>query len=585
MSFAQIDLLFLGILLPLLLAACVVLYARRRKRVAAALGEMKLVTRLGGQDLVRFPVRRLCLLTLAGAALGFAAAGPSWGVRAIQNESRTRSIVLAIDISKSMLARDVQPNRLERERLIARRVLRELPTDRIGMVVFAGRAYVLSPLTTDHGALQLYADALDPEMVSQGGSSLASAITQASDLARGPDGKARGAAVVVMSDGEALEEEDAVMQAAGRARRLGIEVHTIGIGTESGDRIPEIDPRTNRVLSYKLDPYGNEVVTRLDERLLQAVAQETGGSYFRADEAGGTAALLRHLRGLERTTSNTPERTERQDRTGWFIALALLLLALDHVWARRRENVVSARLEARTAPRRLATAAVLVLLSLGWSIGEIERGNRLYRAGKYEEAVAAYEAAIKKGEDSAELHYNLGTAYLRLGRYEDAQKHLERALVARDAGLRERAHFNDGYRTLVPGRQGGPNAAQQLDAAINSYKNALRLNPGNVDAKWNLELALREKDEQQPKSPESGQDNPQASGQDDQQRARGGGAGSTNSQSSAGQGQDQGSNLQQRPMSREQADRILSAIEQDERELTREKLKKGQRRTAVARDW
>src|SRR5688572_9109808 len=318
MSFAQAELLGLAVLLPLVLAACIARYARRRRRVATALGEMKLVSRLGGRDLGRFPWRRLVLLTSAGAALGLAAAGPSWGVRTVQNESRTRSIVLAIDISKSMLARDVQPNRLERERLIARRVLRELPTDRIGMVVFAGRAYVLSPLTTDHGALQLYADALDPEMVSQGGSSLASAITQASDLARGPDGKARGAAVVVMSDGEALEEEDAIMQAASRARRLGIHVHTIGIGTEAGEKIPEIDPRTNRIVSYKLDPYGNEVVTRLDERMLQAVAQETGGSYFRADEAGGTAALLRQLRGLERTTADTPERTQRQDRTGWF---------------------------------------------------------------------------------------------------------------------------------------------------------------------------------------------------------------------------------------------------------------------------
>jgi Ca-activated chloride channel homolog len=586
MTFATPEMLALALLLPLAVMLCVIGYAKRRRRVAQALGELRLVSRLGGRDLSRFPWRRMLLLTGAALFLGVAAAGPRWGVRDLQGESRTRSIVVAVDISKSMLARDIQPNRLERERLIARRVLRELATDRIGLVVFAGRAYVLSPLTTDHGALQLYVDALDPEMVSQGGSSLAAAITQATDLARGPDGKARGAAVVVMSDGEALEEQDAITQAAGRARRLNVPIHTIGIGTDQGERIPEIDPRTGKVVGYKVDPEsGNEVVTRLDERLLQQVAQLTGGSYFRADEAGGTAGLLRQLRGLERTSADSPSRTEKQDRTIWFIGIALLLLALDHVLTRRAEVRTTAATVSMAMPARAAAIVVLLLLQSGWSTGEIEKGNRLYRAGKYEEAVAAYEIALRKGEDSAELHYNLGTALLRIGRHDEAQKHFERALMARDASLRQRTYFNEGYRTLVQGRAGGENAEPALDAAINNYKHALRLDPKDMDAKWNLELAMREKEQQKQKSPQGGQDQPQNSGQDDQQNARGGGAGATNAQSPAGQGNQAGTNLQQRPMSREQADRILSAIEQDERELTREKLKKGQRRTAVARDW
>jgi tetratricopeptide (TPR) repeat protein len=215
----------------------------------------------------------------------------------------------------------------------------------------------------------------------------------------------------------------------------------------------------------------------------------------------------------------------------------------------------------------------------------VERGNRHYRAGRYAEAVREYEAALKSGVDTPELHYNLGTALLQLGREDEAEQHLQVALRSRDAALRQRAYFNTGYRALNQGRRGGEDASQRLDAAIENYKRSLRLDPTDRDAKWNLELAIREQEKQ--KQNQGGSNSPQSQGQNDDQKQRGqsGAAGQNNAQSSAGQGRDQGNAMQQRPMSREQADRILSAIEQDERQLTREKLRKGQRRTPVARDW
>src|SRR5690606_29944170 len=216
MSFARPDLLPLVFIIPLLLAGAIWLYARRRVRIARAFSDAHLLSRLGGDELLRFPLPRLVLLVLAGASAGMAAAGPRWGYETAEGQSLSLNIVVATDISKSMLVPDVEPNRLERSRLFARRMLRELPGDRFGLVVFAGRAYILSPLTSDHSALELYLDALDPEMVSQGGSSLAAAIAQATDLVRGSETGAGDRAVVLLSDGEALEDAGGVEAAADR---------------------------------------------------------------------------------------------------------------------------------------------------------------------------------------------------------------------------------------------------------------------------------------------------------------------------------------------------------------------------------
>lgn len=603
MSFARPDLLPWAVLLPAALALAILLFARRRRRIAALFGDERLLARLGGTELGRFPAGRLVLVTVAGASLAFAAAGPRWGVSAVEGGGMALNVVIAADISKSMLAEDIEPNRLERARLFARRLLRELPGDRFGLVVFAGRAYVLSPLTVDHSAIELYIDALDPNLVSQGGSSIASALTQATDLARGSEAESGDRAVVLLTDGEALEDIDAVRAAAERAARAGVRVIAIGVGTPRGATIPEVDETSGLSTGMKRDEYGEIVVTRLDEALLRDIAQRTSGTYVRMDDGAGLARVVADLRRMQRGEGETARRLVPRERFAIFAALALALLALDTLlYGRPRSAPAAGAAPAAATPsgptarrRRYARAALMVMLLAvtAFGIGDLERGNRLYRAGRYEDAVAAYRKVLERGSVTPQLHYNLGTALLALGRFEEAEPHFRQALEGIKPELRQRTFYNLGNRFLRDAREMA-NAEQQgalLDAAIEAYKRTLRLAPDDVDAKWNLELALREREENEERQMQTPQQQPQDPQQSDdedrqsQQQAQGGGSGSSPSQGQGDDGGDAGETLDERPMSREQADRILSAVEQDERELTREKLRRGQRTTPVLRDW
>lgn len=229
--------------------------------------------------------------------------------------------------------------------------------------------------------------------------------------------------------------------------------------------------------------------------------------------------------------------------------------------------------------RMLLFPTVVVLLAFGF--GDFERGNRLYREGRYAEAVEAYRAALEDGNDTPALHYNLGTALLNLDRYDEADPHLRAALEGIEPDVRTRAHYNLGNRFLQAARQTPDVEARRrlLEGAVEAYKRALRLKPNDRDAKWNLELALQEREELPP-APQGGPSQPQ--GQQSQQgRARG----------PAGPPSPTGSNNQTRTagdpreLTREQAERILSAVEQDERDLFGEKLRHGRRETPVARDW
>lgn len=600
MTFTRPDLLPLVILVPVLLAAAIWLHGRRRRRIAQAFSDPHLLARLGGDALRRFPTRRLILVTLAGAALAMAAAGPRWGVRAVEGRALSLNVVLAVDVSKSMLAADLDPNRLERARLFARRVLRELSGDRFGLVAFAGRAYVLSPLTVDHSAVQLYIDALDPYMMSEGGSALATALHQATDLVRASD-TAGDRVIVLLTDGEETAQDlDAVRVAADRTARAGVRVVAVGIGTPRGATVPAADPVTGRAAGSVRDEYGEVVTSRLDEETLRMIVGRTSGTYVRLDDATAVSRVVAALRGMQRAESDSMQRVEAREWSALFAGIALLLLALDTLFGgatrRRPAGQRAPAVEPVPGRRGRGARAAAVLLAIGMGLGfgpgDLERGNRMYREGRYGEAVDAYQRVLDGDRASPQVHYNLGTALLALGRYDDADHHFQAALQGVDPELRARTFYNMGNRFLLEGRteQDVERQGALLDAAIEAYRRALRIEASDPAAKWNLELALRdrEENEQRQQSVPQKEDPDRQSGEDEDQQqeqpADGTGAGSPSPSDDDG-GADFGDALDQEAMSEEQADRILNAVEQDERELAREKLQRGQRRTPVLRDW
>jgi Ca-activated chloride channel family protein len=335
MTFARPELLWLAGALPAIVALAVWAIAARRTRALRLLGDVPLVRRLL-VGVAREPTPLAAFrLAVAAAALGVAAAGPRWGLEEVEATGSSRTFVLAVDVSRSMLATDLDPDRLDAARLMLRRLLAALPGDRIGLVAFAGNGYVLSPPTVDHGALALYVDALAPDIMSQGGSSLASAIRQASALARGGEETLSGPrAAVILTDGEAHEDREAVMEEADRARDAGVTVHVVGVGTPEGARIPVRRAPDGRPIRYLRGPDGEIVVSRLDEGLLGDVAARTGGRYVRLGDAGAAGALVDALGAVQADGTSAERQVRPRERYAWFAALALLLLAAD-AWAHR----------------------------------------------------------------------------------------------------------------------------------------------------------------------------------------------------------------------------------------------------------
>jgi Ca-activated chloride channel family protein len=407
-----------------------------------------------------------------------------------------------------MMATDVQPNRLTMLKQEVQRLRALSGTDRIGMIAFAGRSYVLTPLTVDDGAIGLFLDNLDPSIVGQAGSSLARAIRNGTDLLRGTQGSA-GRALVLISDGEAFEAEQDVRDAAAFAREHGVMLVTVGIGTEAGSTIP-IEENGRR--TEKRDENGNIVVTRYTPTLLAAAAQEAEGVFIAAGETDKAAKIRRALATLRTQARAVDVGREQSPRFQLFLIPALILLIIDTLLGERRGRRGRAPAAAKTATSAAAGIALFFTLVAPPPLeaaGPAEAAAH-YRAKRYAQAIAEYRRAIANGDKSEETLYNLGTAMLAADSLDAAIEVLERASRSKTEEILYRAQFNLGLAHLRRGLAAqGADADKELAAALAAYKRVLLMRPPDADAKWNYELALREKkgggggggggaDEQQP---------------------------------------------------------------------------------------
>jgi Ca-activated chloride channel homolog len=482
-------LLLLALVLPALVVAGLVRADRRRRARLARFGDLPVVSRLMPGDASQGGGWRTARLAGACALAGVALAGPRWGTEHAVQRARGIDMVLALDVSLSMRATDVKPDRLERMKQEVRRLRALSPGDRVGLIVFAGRSYVLCPLTVDESALDLFLDNLDPSIVGQPGSAFSGAIRQGTDLlSLSTDGADR--ALVLMSDGEAFEPEADIVAEARRAAEKGVSLVTVGFGTAAGSTIPMRAPDGS--VTLKRDQNGQVVVTHYVPGLLQAAAAAAHGTFIDAAETDKAARIREALATLRTRAHALDAGDARTPRFQLFLLPAVLLLLLDTALADRR----AVRRPAVRASSVAAAAAVVLVTILGACAGarQSAAAASAYAAGKYPQAVALYRSAIEQGDLRPRTIYDFGTAYLAVDSLQEAADALERVTDLPDAEVRYRALFNFGLAHLRRGLAAAPGSGgEDLDAALAAYKRALLMRASDLDAKWNYELALHAK--------------------------------------------------------------------------------------------
>lgn len=413
----------------------------------------------------------LALVTLLAMA---ALAGPRFGRQVVTTDTRALDLVFAVDISRSMLAEDVEPSRLGRARREVRRLVQDLQGDRLGLIGFAGRSFIFSPLTIDGSALHLLLDALHPDLVSAGGTALADAMRQGREILLASD-RLADRVLVIFTDGEAQDSLDAVVAAAERLRRDGIRLILVAEGETEGARIPLRAPN-GELTGYHRDLADNIVLTSRRDDVLTAVADAGRGALVAAaldDQASAVRELvLAYKRAPESTTAAAHDIPR-----GWIPLLAAVVLLLVH-----------------TATRRTAALVGLVLVPLlsarAAAQGPVNPADAAWRRGAFNRAADLYGQQARAGEGGDTTWYNAGTAALAVGRYPRAYELLERAAESLDPEIRFRALYNLGLTSLRRAGADSANRNEHLADARIRYREALLLRPGDRAAKWNLELAL-----------------------------------------------------------------------------------------------
>jgi Ca-activated chloride channel homolog len=479
------------------LAAWLALRAERRRREALArFGDPTVLGRGSALPSAR-GAAGLWALRLGALAFGLIAlARPQLGERNADLVRTGRDVLVLLDLSRSMLVTDAGGTRLAAAKRIAWDLAERAPGDRVGLVVFGGSAFLQLPLTSDRGALRLFLDQASPDDLGDPATDLSAALITAVRTFEHEGDEGRRA-VLVLSDGESGEGD--MDDAAGELRRQGLPVFAVGVGTAAGGPVPADSSEAPE--KFHRNHIGQIVVSRLEEGDLQRSARASGGAFAHWDRANEMRRLEAGLDAVRPRVLSARKGSERADRFQWPLAVAVMLL----MWAEsmgpggaRRVGRADGRTGARTLgrgvetrPNGLSATAPLLALVVGSSVltscSAASRGERLYHQGKYGEAYGVFHAA-QSSDTSARLAFDAGSALYRLERYDEAAEQFRTA--ARDAALRQRSLFNLG-NSMVRAAEEKPGTPDPLYRAAEAFEGALRLDPGDQDAKWNLEIALR----------------------------------------------------------------------------------------------
>ncbi len=539
---------------------------------------------------------RLGLLLLGAAGVVVALAQPRWGLVREKLEREGVDVVLVADTSGSMNVEDVQPDRFFVARAGLYSLLERLSGDRFALVALEGEAYPLVPLTLDADAVGLFLETMEPGIVPTPGTSLGAGLARALEMF--VDKARNNKVIVLVSDGEDLEGD--VEEAVQKAKAAGVVVHTIGVGTEAGAPVPDLDRDGNRV-GFKKDESGTTVVSKLNEANLKTIAKATGGQYVHLTAANPSAwQIANAIEGMEQRTLAQEYSYRKKERFQWPLGIGLAALTLGLAlplprWRRARRDRQNA---ARESTHLAAVVAILILAAApvradeprkatGSLVDEVllkpqrltSQGRKAYDTGDYPKAQERFDGAAKARPDDPRTVFNQADALFKAGKVDEATELYRALAVDERSPLAGMARYNLGNALLQK---------QSYPDAVKAYREALHLMPSDADTRHNLEIALRalkEQEQKQQQQDRQNKDEPKQDQKQDQQQ----------------QNQQQQQQNQQRPktdeekeqerwknetgMPKERAMQLLSALQQNEKEEQKKQLAALRAAKKKGKDW
>ena len=496
MNLSQLWMLNLLWLLPLAVVALIV-QGRKKKRAMQVFADPHLLDRLTALDhRGRRFIKALLLLLSLGLML-FALAGPRWGSHYEEVSQKGVDIMLLIDVSPSMLVEDIPPNRLERARREILDFIKVVQGDRVGLIAFAGAAFIQCPLTLDYAALEMFLSALQPDLIPVPGTDLGAAIDLG--ISAFDEKSATDKVILLITDGE--DNETRGIKAARQAAAKGVKIFVFGIGDVGGGPIPELDGSGG----FKKDRQGKLILSKLEEESLQEIASLTGGTYVRS-VAGDLDLDILYFDGIKSHTQAQELKSGKikvyEERFALFVLAAFILLLIEGFIDEKIRLKADSGRKIPLARAGLLFLAIMAICTLTAARSQaVESPDELYRKGRFAEAEKAYARSDMDNPKDLRYRYNRGCAAYQSGDYQAAAAAFASVLRrSQDDDIRFNAAYNLGNATYKQG---------DFQSAVKHYKQAIAQDPSNPDARYNLELANRALQKQKEQKSEQAQDQSQ----------------------------------------------------------------------------
>ena len=544
--------LWLLLLVPVLVLVAL-LGHRKRKKQLKAFGEPELLKDLMPDVSAYRPWVKLGLAVFAFALLVVMLARPQMGTKITHEKRNGIEAVIAIDVSNSMMAQDVVPSRLEKSKLLIENLVDHFTHDRIGLVVFAGDAFVQLPITTDYVSAKMFLQNIDPSLVATQGTDIAKAINLS--MRSFSQQKDIGKAVIVITDGE--DHEGGALEAAKAANDKGVRVFILGIGSTKGAPIPLQEG------GYLTDRNGQTVLTALNETMCKEIAQAGKGTYIHVDNTNDAQEKLNdELAKLQRADTQAVIYSEYGEQFQ-AVCIIVIILLIAEILILDIKNPKLRNIHLFGSKKPMAMLLLLIVPTLAFAQSDrhfIRTGNKLYRNQNYPKAEVEYRKAMSQNGSNAHAVYNLGNALMMQQKDSAAIVQLENA-GKMEANKTRKAMAYHNIGTICQRHQ-------LYGDAIKAYEEALRNNPNDNETRYNLALCkrLNKNNKEQQKQQQQQQ-------QKEQQKE-----------------QKQKEKQQPKPkeqMSKENAEQLLNAAIQDEK-ATQQRLKKATQQTSrrtVEKNW